>query len=165
MSQFNVFEYGSGNSTLWWSKRAEKVTSVEDDEAWYEKIKHALKTVKNVDYRLEVDRKRYYSMASNNFDIFIVDGKYRLQCLEHILSLDGEGLMIILDNADWYPKSVRYLQENLGWIQTDFHGFGPINNYTWSTSIFVNPARHNELRYGKALRSQCSLIQEVDGDC
>ena len=23
-------------------------------------------------------------------------------------------------------------------IEVDFHGFGPINNYTWTTSIFFN---------------------------
>jgi hypothetical protein len=86
---FNVFEYGSGNSTLWWSDRASQITSVEDDESWYEKIKSSLKN-KNVDYRLETDYQKYFSMASSGFDIFIVDGKYRRECLEHFTKI-GEG--------------------------------------------------------------------------
>lgn len=72
--------------------------------------------------------------------------------------------MLILDNSDWYPKSVAFLREKLRWMQTDFHGFGPINNYTWTTSIFVNPVRYNELRYQNVLKSQCARVQVADGD-
>lgn len=161
LSLFKVFEYGSGNSTLWWSRRVEKVTSVEDDEAWFKKITDSL-SAKNVKFILEKDREKYSSMAGNDSDIFIVDGKYRKDCLEHVVNLGG--VMLILDNSDWYPSSVRFLQERLGWMQADFHGFGPINNYTWTTSIFVNPERHTELRYRRALKSQCGLTQDAGGD-
>jgi len=162
LSKIRVFEYGSGNSTLWWSGRASHITSVEDDQSWYEKIKSSLNN-KNVDYRLEMDRQKYFSMADDTFDIFIVDGKYRRECLEHVIKLGG-GVMLILDNSDWYPKSVRFLQEQLGWMQTDFHGFGPINNYTWTTSIFLNPRRHHELKYNHNLKSKCGVVQVHDGD-
>jgi len=163
LTAFKVFEYGSGNSTLWWSDRARQITSVEDDESWYEKIEMSLKN-KNVDYQLEKDREKYFSMASDHFDIFIIDGKYRRECLEHVVNLRA-GVMLILDNSDWYPNSVRFLQEKLGWMQTDFHGFGPINNYTWTTSIFLNPKRHHELKYNNNLKSKCGLIHVADGDC
>jgi hypothetical protein len=169
LSQFKVFEYGSGNSTLWWSKRAKKVMSVENDESWHKKIKDSLKT-QNVTCHLEKDRQKYFSMASNDFDIFVIDGKYRQQCLEQVVNLKkistaaGVGLMLILDNADWYPKSVRFVQEKLGWIQTDFHGFGPINSYTWTTSIFINPVRYRELSYCSLLKSKCGLLQENNED-
>jgi hypothetical protein len=162
LSAFKVFEYGSGNSTLWWSDRTSQITSVEDDQSWYEKIKSSLKN-KNVDYRLEKDRQKYFSMADDGFDIFIVDGKYRGECLEHVVKLGG-GVMLILDNSDWYPNSVRFLQDKLGWMQADFHGFGPINNYTWTTSIFLNPMRYQELKYNNNLKSKCGLVQVADGD-
>lgn len=74
------------------------------------------------------------------------------------------GVMLILDNADWFPKSVEFTQKNIGWMQVDFHGFGPINNYTWTTSIFINPTRHYELRRSVALKSMCGLVQVADGD-
>jgi hypothetical protein len=160
-SAFKVFEYGSGNSTLWWSDRANYISSVEDNESWYEKIKILLKNG-NVKYRLEKDYQKYFSTATNNFDVYIVDGKNRRECLEHVVTL-GSGVMLILDNSDWYPNSVSFLQENLGWMQIDFHGFGPINNYTWTTSIFVNPARHAELRYIRPLKSICGLERGTDG--
>src|SRR3954463_2256551 len=34
----NVFEFGAGQSTLFWAGRARRVVSVEDDAAWYQTI-------------------------------------------------------------------------------------------------------------------------------
>jgi hypothetical protein len=165
LSRFKVFEYGSGNSTLWWAARTKQVTSVEDNQLWYEKIKSSLKE-QNVEYRLEKNSQKYFTMATDDFQIFIVDGKYRRECLSHIVNLKKKdnGVMLIFDNSDWYPNTVRFLQEKLGWMQIDFHGYGPINNYTWTTSIFVNPARYSELCYIKDLKSQCSLKLVADND-
>jgi hypothetical protein len=72
--------------------------------------------------------------------------------------------MLILDNADWYPKSVRFVQEKLRWIQTDFHGFGPINSYTWTTSVFINPARHSELSYSRRLNPKGGILTKKDNE-
>ena len=33
-----VFEYGSGNSTLWWGSRTEQVVACEHDKAWYDRM-------------------------------------------------------------------------------------------------------------------------------
>jgi len=169
LSSFKVFEYGSGNSTLWWAARSRHVTSVEDNELWFKKVKRLLKE-QNVEYRLEKDLQKYSTMATNDFEVYIVDGKYRRECLNHIVNLDvgknkrGGAIMLILDNSDRYPNTLKFLKEKLGWIQIDFHGFGPINSYTWTTSIFINPARYSELRYCSALKSECALNQLVDDD-
>jgi hypothetical protein len=168
LTSFKVFEYGSGNSTLWWAARSRHITSVEDNELWFEKVKHLLKE-KNVEYRLEKDPQKYSTMATKDFEVYIVDGKYRRECLNHIVNLDvgkkrGSAIMLILDNSDRYPNTLKFLKEKLGWMQIDFHGFGPINSYTWTTSIFINPARYSELRYCSALKSECALNQLVDND-
>ncbi|HCM1204906.1 TPA: hypothetical protein N2883_004582, partial [Vibrio parahaemolyticus] len=42
--QWRVFEYGCGNSTLWWSKHVSQVIAVDHDEQWVEKIKPNIKT-------------------------------------------------------------------------------------------------------------------------
>lgn len=165
LKDFNVIEYGSGNSTLWWAGRAKRVTSVEDDENWYVKIKNKISSdLCSIDYKLEIDPDKYCIMASKKHDIAIVDGSHRRACLEHLYKIDWEGIMLILDNSDWYPKSVQFIQDNFGWVQIDFHGFGPINDYTWTTSIFINPERRKELRYTKALESICGLKQVSYGD-
>jgi hypothetical protein len=90
LSSFKVFEYGSGNSTLWWAERSKQVTSVEDDELWYEKIKLLLKS-QNVEYCLEKNLHKYFTMATNDFEVLIVDGKYRRECLNHIVNLKKMG--------------------------------------------------------------------------
>ncbi len=49
-SDKRVLEYGSGYSTIFWSRRAKHVVSIEDSPGWYEKIKPLLPG--NVTYRL-----------------------------------------------------------------------------------------------------------------
>jgi hypothetical protein len=49
--------------------------------------------------------------------------------------------MVIFDNSDWYPRSIGEIATRLGWAQVDFAGFGPINDYTWTTSIFLAPGQ------------------------
>lgn len=52
------------------------------------------------------------------------------------LSIGGGGI-VILDNSDWFRETSKYLREKLDLIEIDFHGFGPINDYTWTTSVFI----------------------------
>lgn len=47
-----VFEYGSGGSTLYWCKRGAHVTSVEHDESWYCKVREEHFNAASLDYRL-----------------------------------------------------------------------------------------------------------------
>ena len=46
---------------------------------------------------------------------------------------------IIIDNSYWCPEILRNIDEELSWQRVDFYGFGPINTYTWVTSIYLNP--------------------------
>ena len=34
-----VFEFGAGNSTLWWAERVDRIDSCEHDAKWYERIR------------------------------------------------------------------------------------------------------------------------------
>ncbi len=38
MTDKRVLEWGSGNSSLFWAKRAKEVISIENDKEWFEKI-------------------------------------------------------------------------------------------------------------------------------
>lgn len=92
LTEFSVFEYGSGNSTLWWAGRTKQVTSVEDDEAWHNRIKKKIHlNLSNISYRLEKDPAKYFTMASNEHDIVIVDGKHRRECLGHLNAIGWGG--------------------------------------------------------------------------
>lgn len=145
-SNKNIFEYGAGNSTLWWAKVARNAVSVEHDLSWFNKINSIIQDMaSNTKLMLEQDKSRYIeSILYQNiiFDVIIIDGVYRSECariIENKLNLNSpEGCLVILDNSDWYPKTAKYLREELNFIEIDFHGFGPINNYTWTTSLFLS---------------------------
>jgi len=156
-SRMTVFEYGSGNSTLWWASKSKSLLSVEDDKAWYSKIAQKIQAEKT-QYFLKTDKKEYVEIAQQQADVFIIDGSHRRACAEHVVKIAG-GVMIVLDNSDWFPETTEVLRSSLKWIQIDFHGFGPINGYTWTTTIFINPKRHQELVYVKKLGSMCGLKQ------
>jgi hypothetical protein len=69
--------------------------------------------------------------------VIVVDGDWRGACAERALAALAPGGLIVLDNADWYPGTCAMLRAtNL--IQVDFSGFGPVNPYTWTTSLFLH---------------------------
>lgn len=136
-SQKVVFEYGSGNSSAYWARKAKAVFSVEDNRSWYDKIKNNLAKNQHIylcesesDYLEAIDR------VSEKIDVIIIDGVHREKCAKLVKDHISELSIVILDNSDWYKETSRYFREELDLIEADFHGFGPINNYTWTTSIF-----------------------------
>ena len=134
-SQCKVLEFGSGSSSVWWSKRAAKVLSVEHDENWFKKTSQYAS--KNLSVVCAVDKQTYITTGKGEkFEIIIIDGLHRYECAETCFDSLSEDGLIILDNSDWYPDLSKYLREQCGLLEVDFHGFGPINNYTWTTSLF-----------------------------
>lgn len=77
-------------------------------------------------------------ISSQNFDLIIVDGMNRaLSGIIAATKLKKNGI-IILDNSDrpmYFPLK-QYLSD-CNFQEIPFIGPGPLNQYTWSTSIFV----------------------------
>lgn len=142
LSEKTVFEYGSGNSTLFWAARAARVVSVEDDERWSERLKNAVPA--NCTILQEPDLHRYADVIDlypEGFDIIVVDGPARggtrLRCARAALNHLKAGGMIILDNSDWLPDSARVLRQG-DLLQVDMSGFIPIGDHTQTTSFFFD---------------------------
>jgi hypothetical protein len=135
-----IFEYGSGNSTLYWAQRCKRLASVEDDHDWFKQISSKLPS--KVHYQFLPEREDYVhsiQLINDNFDVVIIDGSYRYECVQEAIKKISENAVILLDNSDWYPEAAKVLRDaNL--IQIDMAGFGPINNYTWTTSFFLTRA-------------------------
>ncbi len=162
-SGFKVLEYGSGNSTLWWAERCAAVVSIEHDEQWYNRISVQNQN-RNINYILEQKQDNYVRQATlADMDIVVIDGKNRARCAEYLIQTVKHSpnnlTMVVFDNSDWYPKTIQKLNEQLGWAQVDFHGFTPINAYTATTSIFINPKLVNKIKYKKPLMSVRGIVE------
>jgi hypothetical protein len=139
----SILEYGSGNSSIFWSNKSRDVLSIEHDREWYEKVKLSLND--NQTLLLKENNNEYEKSIiklDKEFDVIIIDGIRRVECAREIEKYlnkkSNEGYLVILDNSDRYKETSKYLREELDLIEVDFHGFGPINNYTWTTSIFLS---------------------------
>lgn len=136
-SSLEVFEYGSGNSTIFWSKVADKIVSIENNYRWYETV--AQKVAQNVELKLIENKDSYIKEIENytGFDIVIIDGSYRDECAKVAVKKLNPGGMILLDNADWHVAAAKLLRDS-DLIQVDMTGLGPINPYVWTTSFFLH---------------------------
>jgi methyltransferase family protein len=154
----SVFEYGSGNSTLFWSRIAARVVSVEDDESWHARVAQRLESVATATVILEPDLNAFVStieLVPGPFDVIVIDGPgrghTRLKCCKAAIERLNEGGVIILDNADWLPESAAFLQRS-GLLRVDMAGFTPINANTSTTSFFFD--RHFNFPAKNARRPQ-----------
>ena len=134
----DVFEFGSGNSSYFWSRRAREVTSVEDDINYFNSGSCSLNENQTLIYRGgEIEYIAALTEKKKKYDVILIDGNHRLAATrESIRWIKSDGI-ILLDNSDRAieRECSRILREN-NYIQIDFSGFGPINGYCWTTSIF-----------------------------
>lgn len=115
-----LFEWGSGRSTLWFSKRVKQVVSIEYNSQWASKLSAMLsdKKVANVDLRYvpldheyKAPTQKYYEttpkyvseifkFAKEDFDVILVDGHYRLTCVDKCLDYLRPGGFLVIDNSN-----------------------------------------------------------------
>lgn len=144
-SEKSVFEFGCGNSTLFWAVRCKQVTSVENDTIWFEKVNNSLPS--NVAMCLRTDEANYSNaiceLGHAPF-VVVIDGLFRAACAASALAkIDPSGL-IILDNSErgnWdvdTMEACRILASDERFLRVDFYGLGPINDYAWTTSCYVS---------------------------
>lgn len=137
----SVFEYGSGNSTLWFLGKGCNLVSVEHHKGWYDTMFKKIGDNPAVEYLWRDLESKDYSMEILNhkskFDIVVIDGRDRVNCSLNALGALKENGVIIWDNADRpaYAEGYKFLMDN-GFKRLDFHGMGPINSKMWTTSIF-----------------------------
>jgi hypothetical protein len=135
-----IFEYGCGNSTRYWCRRGALVTAVEHDREWFDEVSAS---VERADLLHRGDRDSYVAALGESdasFDIIVVDGVWRERCVEEAIARAAPHTVIILDNSDWYHEAGARLRA-AGLLEIGFSGFGPCNNYAWTTSLFFGPSR------------------------
>jgi hypothetical protein len=136
---FRVFEYGSGNSTLWWAKRAQHVVSCEHNSSWYEKMKDQMP--QNVAYiHRELKHGGAYCREINEhpgpFEVIVIDGRDRVNCARQCIGKLAADGVIVWDNTDreHYAEGLEFLAAQ-GFRRLDFRGMCPIGTFAITTSI------------------------------
>ena len=139
-SNANVFEFGAGYSSLFWAQRARTVISIESDPGWLVRLEEGVRPNQKV--WLRQARDDYVNAIREQpelFDVVIVDGRWRHACVDAAMEKVRDDGLIVLDNSDRYPEATRRLRDS-DRFQVDFSGFGPVNNYAWTTSVFLRAA-------------------------
>lgn len=137
---FIVFEYGSGNSTLWYAERVGEITAVENDLEWYKNISPTMPSNAKVIYcelKYDGDYCRQVTKHNKKYNIIIIDGRDRNNCVKNSinhLTIDG---IIVYDNTQLteYASSIEFILQN-GFKRLDFNGLLPVVAHNNTTTIF-----------------------------
>jgi len=144
-SRMAVFEYGTGNSTFWWGQRVARLVSCEHDKEWYGTFKERV-TADNTTYLLRRHKGGSTAYAGEiaaypgQFDILVIDGRDRVNCIKNGIGALRPGGVVIWDNSDREEYRSGYdLLTAAGFGRLDFWGLGPLSTRRWCTSIFYRP--------------------------
>lgn len=130
VSEWNVFEYGSGYSTIWWRASCNSVSSIEMSRMWAKATG-----------AMCVSEKTSYIRATEyraNLDCIIIDGEWRDECVEYSASKVIEGGYMIIDNygQDGFPSTEVIDKLLEGWEKQVFK---QPNHTDWATAVFKKP--------------------------
>jgi hypothetical protein len=139
----DVFEWGSGYSTLWYQSKVRTVESCEDDEIWFQKIRGEIS--ENVTLKYLPSKDDYINqvrITQKTYDVIQVDGSHRNDCAMACISKLKPDGFIVFDNSDskMYDESLDYLS-TVGFFRIDFVGLIPSYLYKNCTSILFRDAK------------------------
>ncbi|MFD2112988.1 hypothetical protein [Thiorhodococcus fuscus] len=135
-SSMRVFEWGSGTSTIWWSRRIQSIFSVEDHAEWYRSMKPVLPSNATIIFAEEGRYVHAIEAVGGDFDIIVIDGSYRDSCFEKAKDFVKADGLIIFDNSDRGEHNDLFVRAKAsGWNRLDFWGLTPSYHYKNCTSV------------------------------
>lgn len=166
-------EFGSGRSTIWFSKQTASLISIEHNPEWYDKVKKELEMLgqSNVTYLFRPQKtgedplqsayvREAQNLADSSLDYALVDGIYRDACVWVLLDKIAPGGLLIIDNINLYlpsssrcPNSVRLgespatpLWERAYAVLKQWRCIWTSNGIS-DTAIFFKPCQHSKGNY------------------
>jgi hypothetical protein len=142
-SEKTVLEFGSGQSTLWWSERAKRIVTLESDKAWLRRVES--RNPRNTRLHFVPDDLTGLDglVAGERFDIVVIDGHDRGMAARRAVDLIGPEGGILLDDSEGYwggevthDSPVLNLFRSLNFLRIDFYGFAPGVISPHCTSLF-----------------------------
>jgi len=138
-NDLNLFEYGSGYSTMFYARLVKSVISVEYDKNWLNLMKTKVPGNVTLVYQ-EKDIDKNYCRAikefNQDFDVVIVDGRDRVNCVKHSIDkLSNKGVIILDDSSrDRYTQAFD-LTIKAGFRILTFEGLKPKGSDVDKTTI------------------------------
>ncbi len=137
---FNMFEYGSGYSTIFYANIVNRITSIEYNIDWYNKIKNEIPNNAKLIYENKFNSDCYIFAVKNDdvlYDVIIIDGRSRVACLEACIDQLSERGVIFFDDSerDRYRKYFDIAYKR-GFRSLDFQGIKPVEPELSCTTIF-----------------------------
>lgn len=113
-----VFEWGSGASTRWFADRVGFIYSVEHQRKWFTKTVEMLAKCHNfkLNFQQICPIKDYvesvHKTGIDKFDLIIIDGRHRVECLKEALKrIKLKGFIIFDDIERWrYSEAASFLE-------------------------------------------------------
>jgi len=145
-----VCEYGSGGSTLFFSRRTKSVYSIEDNQKWFDMVSQRLKEkgANNVTLKLcpfdfknpaGFENSEYLNaLPDEKFDVIVVDGseewtQVRPVCFARAETRIKEGGIIVVDDS-WRYATIR--NKHYARSYKVFQSVGPCRPGVTSTDVF-----------------------------
>ena len=100
---FRVLEYGSGNSTLFFMKRVQSVTSIEHNSQWLDFVKRSAQsnvTLVGVPAEPPHAYAQPDAIKGNHYDLILVDGIHRTHAFAAAITMLTQRGVILLDDSD-----------------------------------------------------------------
>jgi len=161
-----IFEYGSGSSTLYFSRRVAQVFSIEHHQGWFEQLQQMIdqQALKNVDCRLiepetvnenqdpaylsslplyhhetfEIYVKSIDTFPDEYFDLVMIDGRARTDCIARAKNKIKCGGYLVVDNSErkHYFDGNDFLRNEKEWETRHIVGITPYTFVYSRTSFF-----------------------------
>lgn len=124
--KMKLFEFGCGYSTLFYAERVESVLSVEHQKEWADIVNTKLPENAKVVLSSNGDYADYINTLDEKFDLIIVDGIDRVNCLKNSISNLSESGVLLLDDSTRkeYTEAITYARQN-GFKSLAYRGLKP----------------------------------------
>ena len=140
-----IFEFGCSHSTIWWAKKAKYVYAVESSKEWYNDVLDEFIRLNITNAEIFFNDTKYYPQSIGlisvgeeiKFDVVVIDGDYREECVSFALKYLKDCGMLIYDN--WMQPSVEVQSEKTQQLLTNMEHkiYKEPTHIDWQTLIAI----------------------------
>lgn len=166
MRSWDIFEWGSGCSTIWLANRCKSITSIEDNQEWYNSVIAHLKKARlkngNIKHRTteahqEINHPILGTIQLHNminggegssyvkaieednkkYDCIFIDGLHRNACAKIALNHIKSGGIIIVNNVNQGTLGIDSTPILELYKNFEHHSFKQPNHLDWRTDYWI----------------------------